>query len=302
MSCPFKRQSTRLEPSPPVASTQDTRSINGSFGGKSRPLPSTSTQQLTLSGMRIAERHVPQPSFQRFGALPIELRIKIWREVCHVPRAVEIIRCDEKERRKLPYKTPPPAVLHVNQEARREGLKYYKTFFSSKDYPTYETYINWKVDYLFLQIKPYNEFTDLIPAPTSFDYMEIRKCPRIAILAMDIDWFFKWLLRGDRLVANPVELEELRERLESLVIIKNGNPAYYEGVGTGMVLRDEDSIEETDSRNVISDLRLLRTVPFPIPKLDADKHTPESIKKIRKLLSRAEIRLGRVEWQSEDQS
>ncbi|EPE37081.1 Phospholipase D/nuclease [Glarea lozoyensis ATCC 20868] len=289
MGNPFKRPSKELVRPAPVASTQDTRSMNRTLGP-------------TRIGKKTGERHGPLTKFEVFGRLPPEIRVKIWKEACHAPRAVEIMRREEdSEGSKFPHRNLPPAVLEVNREARNEGLRLYNTFFSSAVYPAYKSYINWNVDYLFLQKEPNEDCqAELIPARGYFDHMAVKKCPRIAILASDTFWFLTWFLDAKDERGNaPEELVEFRQRLQTLMIIENGNPAYYKGEGIKyMGLRDQGDIDETDSRNVVSDFHLLRTLSFE----EIVELVPNLVDNIRKHLSNVEVKMGRVEWQSEDPS
>ncbi|EHK96414.1 hypothetical protein M7I_7917 [Glarea lozoyensis 74030] len=275
MGNPFKRPSKELVRPAPVASTQDTRSMNRTLGP-------------TRIGKKTGERHGPLTKFEVFGRLPPEIRVKIWKEACHAPRAVEIMRREEdSEGSKFPHRNLPPAVLEVNREARNEGLRLYNTFFSSAVYPAYKSYINWNVDYLFLQKEPNEDCqAELIPARGYFDHMAVKKCPRIAILASDTFWFLTWFLDAKDERGNaPEELVEFRQRLQTLMIIENGNPAYYKGEGIKyMGLRDQGDIDETDSRNVVSDFHLLRTLSFE----EIVELVPNLVDNIRKHLSNVE--------------
>ncbi len=85
---------------------------------------------------RASEEHVLD-KFTRFSELPSELRIKIWTFVCFQPRNVDIftenlgaIRVSDDAQfetyRFYSHFCSHPSLLHACQEAREEGLKYYK--------------------------------------------------------------------------------------------------------------------------------------------------------------------------------
>jgi hypothetical protein len=105
-----------------------------------------------------------------FPKLPIEIRLKIWKIMCYIQRNVDIttehfiISDNENSTTDYPYfyksSCPSPAVLHVSQESRSEGLKHYQLDFTVKyeicfdqTQPATVTtkpkiYFNWKVDRL----------------------------------------------------------------------------------------------------------------------------------------------------------
>jgi hypothetical protein len=91
-------------------------------------------------------------TFHCFQELPVEIRLKVWRETCRVHRIVEII-CNLKRPKwnKFASRTPAPALLHACQEARMEGLRHYEMLPGYGDRRRYrETYVNWDVDSIFL--------------------------------------------------------------------------------------------------------------------------------------------------------
>lgn len=80
-------------------------------------------------------------TFHCFGRLPTELRLMVWKYTCMTARVVEI-RCERRGTFERSYfrvfNNPPPAILHVNKEAREEGLNYYKSgSINDRQYPTY---------------------------------------------------------------------------------------------------------------------------------------------------------------------
>ncbi|EPE37063.1 hypothetical protein GLAREA_09226 [Glarea lozoyensis ATCC 20868] len=90
------------------------------------------------------------PVFHYFQKLPIELRLKIWKEVCRFPRIVEPLSSNKPN---FPSESLAPALLHVCREAREEGLKIYEMLPSYGDLSRFrETYINWQVDYVLVPV------------------------------------------------------------------------------------------------------------------------------------------------------
>lgn len=88
-------------------------------------------------------------TFTRFPKLPIELRLKIWEYVSDVERDIWIgakpisegyrsvkvmlhpLEWGAEEVFKYITSSPPPSILHANQESRSEGLKQYSLAFGT---------------------------------------------------------------------------------------------------------------------------------------------------------------------------
>lgn len=119
--------------------------------------------------------------FTCFQKLPVEIRNTVWKEVCFEPRVVDLWVSEMSENQKglntylresldgferevqFIFRTysQPPSILHVNQEARHEALKYYQLVFGT-EYKVKlgrnmsdlqittdpEIYFNWKCDIL----------------------------------------------------------------------------------------------------------------------------------------------------------
>lgn len=64
-------------------------------------------------------------SFPNFGGLPVEIRLRIWRIIALSPRTLGLYI---EHATYLHCQNPVPALLHVCQESREEGLKYYSVF------------------------------------------------------------------------------------------------------------------------------------------------------------------------------
>lgn len=108
--------------------------------------------------------------FTYFAQLPIEIRLQIWKAAAHVTRNLDLqvrgdtttfARRDKHGRRpRRPSTQPiytsvcrPTAILHTNQEARSEGLKWYTLDFGSPVSPP-QVFINWNVDRVCLMVGP----------------------------------------------------------------------------------------------------------------------------------------------------
>lgn len=104
-------------------------------------------------------------SFTCFPKLPIELRLKIWKDVCHLPRYVDIwtgyhrVYKDRGEQILSAFTRHVtlcgvPAVLHTTRESRKEALEHYTLAFGSNQTLHYgiqlsippRIYVDWKSD------------------------------------------------------------------------------------------------------------------------------------------------------------
>jgi 2EXR family len=80
---------------------------------------------------------MPLDQFQPFRKLPVELRLMIWKQACVEPRIVKIVAysnilfdvADFQPYSIFTTETPPPAVMHICHEARKEGFKHYTKMF-----------------------------------------------------------------------------------------------------------------------------------------------------------------------------
>jgi len=142
---------------------------------KLQPYVGTTIKASTLDRSKIK---LPKPlrtpsskTFHQFPSLSFEIREFIWTATCTnaSPRVVEIGFCQvtnpnllgaissdrhhgyvswRDSRYHLPSKTVVPAVLHVCQQARIIGLKYYDVMRYTEDWTW--TYIDWNKDYIYL--------------------------------------------------------------------------------------------------------------------------------------------------------
>lgn len=155
---------------------------------KSRPFAGTElTASAILDGPKLKwPKSILRPAsklFFQFSLLPRELREAIWTSACvdANPRVVEVGFYTIEEppsstivtsysyhstyrfrqvTKRYPSKTVVPALLHVSQEARNVGLKHYETF--APDGSWIGTYINWDLDYIYLNW-PVNRLRDRLP-------------------------------------------------------------------------------------------------------------------------------------------
>ncbi len=143
--------------------TLDTSSLNG----QSSLVQLNMEQDLAANGAYDAKNEACT-TFTCFPILPVELRCKIWREVCFRRRNIcisfkELGYWMEKDEhgaevssfRAFMYfsNSAHPAILHASHESRTEGLKHYTLDFGVENaHPRFtvscpaRTYINWKAD------------------------------------------------------------------------------------------------------------------------------------------------------------
>jgi hypothetical protein len=73
----------------------------------------------------------PTRQFPKFSDLSKEIRIKIWKVIAHQLRSIKLVAdtlqlyADHKSHR-IPHQRRVPAILHICQESREEGLLYYE--------------------------------------------------------------------------------------------------------------------------------------------------------------------------------
>ncbi|TVY27949.1 hypothetical protein LHYA1_G003503 [Lachnellula hyalina] len=113
---------------------------------------STPATKVTLS-KETAGPSPRKPSLHPFSRLPLELRLMIWQYAIPNDRVIEIRSWGNPAiRRYAPIKYSvaphrPPAILHVNQESRREALRNYRLIevgvSTWLDYDSLTTYIPW---------------------------------------------------------------------------------------------------------------------------------------------------------------
>jgi hypothetical protein len=100
------------------------------FTSAQSPSHSASMKELNLASS--GSSNANKPKFTLFPKLPIELRLKIWKE-SHEPRIIELRFTRNWKMCRYDFIIPKfPAVLHVNKEARLESLKYYKLSFKHR--------------------------------------------------------------------------------------------------------------------------------------------------------------------------
>ncbi|KAL2020143.1 hypothetical protein VTK56DRAFT_8748 [Thermocarpiscus australiensis] len=120
------------------------------------------------------------PAFTCFGALPIELRLKIWEDLIR-PRVVLAAcfdsRSKDEKRAQLaqrPKRRAVPVLLHVNHESRTLALRHYERAFSWKIPPRLagsetgvlpssceaRVWFNFRLDALLLlgELEPYDQY------------------------------------------------------------------------------------------------------------------------------------------------
>lgn len=158
--------------------------------------------------------------FPLFPDLPPELRGMIIKEACFVPRNVGVWRRDERKDPYLPAvrlysfrtKSPLPSILQVNQEFRKEALRWYDlalgTRFNaghlSRVLPP-QIYINWDADALCIMgpWKAYSEDINHESSKAVLDACRTNSLKTLAINVVGIEYYatdhFKSLLRTSNL-------------------------------------------------------------------------------------------------------
>ncbi len=124
--------------------------------------------------------------FPKFPELAPEIRLKIWKQICFLPRMVDLWQVQTDfifpHCRIYEYKShcPIPAILHTSQEARDVGLKYYIRGFGREaeqwtvvDGPDG----HWAEEFLPLQFPPriyFNPQCDIIcPIPEGMNLLQL---------------------------------------------------------------------------------------------------------------------------------
>ena len=124
--------------------TLDTSSLNG----KASLVQSNMEQDPTANGANRAKNETCT-TFTCFPELPVELRCKIWREVCFRRRNICIsfkelghwVEEDEHGHEVSPFRafmylsdSTHPTILHASHESRTEGLKHYTLDFGVENF------------------------------------------------------------------------------------------------------------------------------------------------------------------------
>jgi 2EXR family len=130
--------SSQLHPKNPQEHTDG--QVLGSHAEIAKMAPQTRSRKrkiITGPGTEVPD----EPTFTLFPKLPIDLRIKIWRNASSVTRNVDLwietYSLDDfnDSLDDIYYwcsSCAVPAVLHANQESRTEGLKHYTLDFGTK--------------------------------------------------------------------------------------------------------------------------------------------------------------------------
>jgi hypothetical protein len=90
--------------------------------------PTSSTASSGVKSATVPEEHL---KFELFPKLPPELRFKIWNLVPE-PRIVRVLFRYDRRKNHYKFDANFPPILHVNQEARTEGLRRYTRAFETK--------------------------------------------------------------------------------------------------------------------------------------------------------------------------
>lgn len=131
-------------------------------------------------------------SFSLFSKFPIEIRLKIWK-LAPEARIIEVLFQGDHRKRKYKFYAAGgnvPALLHVNHEARIEGLQLYKEAFGSKwalnkvyfDYEidalSFPSYSGWEQKVFFFKKTPSADLAQvqniILHNPVNMDYTYLR--------------------------------------------------------------------------------------------------------------------------------
>jgi hypothetical protein len=171
-----------------------------------------------------SSENAEEPKFECFPKLPLELRLKIWKALCFIPRNVGLwakpLGADdfwndfgELERLfKFVTNLGAPAILHTCREAREEGLKYCTLAFGDDRWghvPALAAHVHFPLDPKFY----FNFDIDvpcLVPSndPTFSDVL--RKMPknvarqdiRLNILAVEAKWLSRAVRKAPSIARN----------------------------------------------------------------------------------------------------
>jgi hypothetical protein len=119
---PFRSHNTAFQPSKPSGTfvcLQDASNMTD---------PTSSTSASAVDAAITPEE---QLKFELFPKLPPELRLKIWNLVPE-PRVVDVIFKRDHRKNNYKFLATFPAILHVSQEARTEGLRRYQQVSKTK--------------------------------------------------------------------------------------------------------------------------------------------------------------------------
>jgi hypothetical protein len=113
-------------------------------------IQSLSTPLASTTPVDVTQANANYLQFSLFPQLPIELRLKIWRETLPGPRIVELPSVNIHQRSGWSPVLAGPIALQINRESREQTLSFYKLCFSSLNHTSPGTYINFTVDTVFM--------------------------------------------------------------------------------------------------------------------------------------------------------
>lgn len=166
------------------------------------------------------------PTFPLFPLLRPELRVKVWKLSCHVPR-VHQITVDEEPTNEEPgdadwrmawhCNTPPPSVIHACRESRVEALRIYQMLRDVAPTTPYSPslyigYFNFNADILWIKDDDWPEDFH------HFQHMmvdDIKQYPRVALNMRQWDDFGTGLMYGDG-------FRTIGESAEEVILVQYG--------------------------------------------------------------------------------
>lgn len=156
--------------------------------------------------------------FKLFGKLPVELRLKIWKEALPEERIAEIKfnkMHESNKQAKFYSRTPTPALLHACRESRNFSLKFYSKLVVAKRF--LGTYVRWELDIIFLgraSIKElaFGAHNHMMAIECEFN----RQCQRLGVIEDYTCYLAEWL----EVYPHLSNLKEI------VAVIKNHEPGY----------------------------------------------------------------------------
>lgn len=253
-------------------------------------------------------------TFTNFPKLPIEIRQTIWGYVCQIPRVVNITTSNQNngpnivdyscvdDRSSLPWtvtasltsSTPVPALLHVSQESRDAGLKFYKWQLPyhggweshDKDEGPWITYINFEVDIIYV----HQELMSRLGGAVILDHFKDR-VKRLAIPRRNVDnkeWWPKTNLPQLSKLRNVYAVDDggLNDE-EQFALVKDGASRSNRRT----IARLKGKFPEVGQE----DLAVARKIPRPRLRLKTYWHKQKDLRKTENARRKKQESLGSAE-------
>lgn len=245
------------EPTSSITTKKKATSSHKNMAKQSQSSKSTTkTSEKKTRSSSSSKAKAKTKTFHLFSKLPVELRALVVKEACWVPRNVPLwiknkgrVVLDQHPNspprgplRPYSYHTSssPPKILQVNQEFRKEALRWYDLTFGidmSVDGISYirlpKVYINWKVDCLCLMSTAYPLFGEEFSTASFWTLCNENK---LGTLAINLSG-----LRGANFGDWNTIASALRTKVSDRVILFNAKPRRY---GAEFVFKPLQGINE----------------------------------------------------------